>query len=196
MGHNFYHFPQQLLMNNILTKQKSLIVAPASIFCGSLGAAGKTMIGCRLTALAMFAGLAMTFGVCVSEAAPLQPTQVRVIDNFEQLGIDNPSPRFGWVVNDPARGAVQSAYQIIVARSQPAFDNAGDVVWDSGKVASSEQYGVMYAGAALEKTTKYWWKVRTSGCAGAGFALERCPPLHHVFLQAGGLERAGRLDWR
>ena len=117
------------------------------------------MIFCRLTVLATFACLAMTFSA--SEAAPLQPTEARIIDNFEQLGIDAPTPRFGWVVNDTARGAVQSAYQIIVARSPAALDNASDVAWDSGKIVSSQQYGVAYAGPALEKTTQYSWKVRT-----------------------------------
>ena len=116
---------------------------------------------CRLPILAMFAGLAMTYLASTSVAAPLQPTQARIIDNFEQLGIDTPAPRFGWVVNDPARGAVQSAYQIIVARSPAALDKAGDLVWDSGKVVSSQQHGVVYAGGPLEKTTGYWWKVRT-----------------------------------
>ncbi len=119
------------------------------------------MIVCRLTIPAMFAGLAMSFGVSVLEAAPLPPTQTRIIDNFEQLGIDTATPRFGWVVSDPARGAVQSAYQIIVARDRAALDNARDLVWDSGKVVSSAQYGVVYAGGALERTTEYWWKVRT-----------------------------------
>ncbi len=113
----------------------------------------------RLTVLAMFAGLATT--VLASKAAPLQPAQARIIDNFEQLGIDTATPRFGWVVNDPARSAVQSAYQIIVARSQAALDNANDLVWNSGKVVSAQQSGVVYAGGALEMTTEYWWKVRT-----------------------------------
>lgn len=109
----------------------------------------------------MVASFAMTFGESALEAAPLQPTEARIIDNFEQLGIDTATPRFGWVVNDSARGAVQSAYQIIVARSKAVLDNANDVLWDSGKVASSQQHGVVYAGRALEKTTEYWWKVRT-----------------------------------
>ncbi len=118
------------------------------------------MLFYRLTVVAMFAGLTMAIGGAVL-AAPLQPTEARIIDNFEQLGIDTATPRFGWVVNDPTRGAVQSAYQIMVARSPAGLDNASDVVWDSGKVVSSEQYGVVYAGKSLDKTTEYWWKVRT-----------------------------------
>ncbi len=119
------------------------------------------MIVRRLTVLAIITGLAMTSWESVLEAAPLQPTETRIIDNFDQLGIDTATPRFGWVVNDSSRGAVQSAYQIIAARSPGALDSASGLVWDSGKVVSSQQYGVVYAGRALEKTTEYWWKVRT-----------------------------------
>jgi len=115
----------------------------------------------RLTGLAMIAGLAITLWESALEAASSQPTETRIIDNFDQLGIDTTAPRFGWLVNDPARGAVQSAYQIIVAPSKTALPSERDSVWDSGKVISSQQYGVVYAGAALEKTTEYWWKVRT-----------------------------------
>ena len=89
------------------------------------------------------------------------PTQTRIIDNFEQLGVDVQSPRFGWVVNDTARAETQTAYQIIVATDEAAIAANQGALWDSGKVASSQQYGVTYAGPALAKTTKYWWKVRT-----------------------------------
>ncbi len=37
-------------------------------------------------------------------AAPSPPGETRVIDNFEQLGIDTRKPRFGWIGTDPARG--------------------------------------------------------------------------------------------
>src|SRR4051794_7923731 len=96
----------------------------------------------RLTVVSMMTGLAMALGASVLEAAPLKPIETRIIDNFEQLGIDTATPRFGWVVSDPARGAVQSAYQIVVAPSQATLDGATGLVWDSGKVASSQQYGV------------------------------------------------------
>lgn len=115
----------------------------------------------RMTFLAMLAALAIACGEPALRAAPLSPRDTRVVDNFEQLGIDTATPRFGWVVNDSARGAVQSAYQIVVARSLGELDNAGEAVWDSGKVVSSKQHGVAYAGRPLEKTTEYWWKVRT-----------------------------------
>ena len=90
-----------------------------------------------------------------------QPTQTRILDNFEQLGVDVPAPRFAWVVNDTARSEAQTAYQIIVATDEGAITANRGTLWDSGKIASAQQYGVSYAGRALASTTKYWWKVRT-----------------------------------
>ena len=89
------------------------------------------------------------------------PTQTRIVDNFEQMGVDVQAPRFAWVVNDSARAEAQTAYQIIVAADEGAITSNQGTLWDSGKVASAQQYGVAYAGPALAKTTKYWWKVRT-----------------------------------
>ena len=88
------------------------------------------------------------------------PSQARIIDTYEQL-VDVQPPRFGWVVNDSARGEAQTAYQIIVAADEATITANEGMLWDSGKVASAQQYGVTYAGPALAKTTKYWWKVRT-----------------------------------
>ncbi len=64
-------------------------------------------------------------------------------------------------MNDSARAEAQTAYQIIVAADEAAITANQGMTWDSGKVASAQQYGVAYAGPALAKTTKYWWKVRT-----------------------------------
>ncbi|MEO8616857.1 MAG: family 78 glycoside hydrolase catalytic domain [Luteolibacter sp.] len=93
--------------------------------------------------------------VPVHAAPPAAPTKTQLIDFFEQLGINTPTPRFGWVVNDPDRGEKQTAYQIVVA------DDAKKRLWDSGKVASAEQFGVVYAGPPLAKTSRYLWTVRT-----------------------------------
>lgn len=72
------------------------------------------------------------------------------------LGIDNQHPQFSWRMEgagDPEQ-LTQIAYQLEVA------DEAGKVVWNSGKVDSGESVGIRYAGEALEATTKYTWTVR------------------------------------
>lgn len=71
--------------------------------------------------------------------------------------ITDARPRFSWIVNDPSRGAVQSAYEIAVSSSA---EGKGDL-WDSGKVASGQSIAVPYGGGALEPNHSYWWAVRT-----------------------------------
>ena len=77
-----------------------------------------------------------------------------------QAVITDPKPEFAWIVNDPRRGATQSARQIIVASSQENIDyNQGDM-WDSGKILSKQCVNVEYQGKPLWENSVYWWKVR------------------------------------
>src|SRR5579863_1623416 len=72
------------------------------------------------------------------------------VDNLENpLGIDDPSPRFSWQLNDPARGAKQSAYEVTVASQAAFLDEGKPDVWDSGKINSSESLHVHYDGPTL-----------------------------------------------
>ncbi len=94
---------------------------------------------------------------------PLAPTHLRCEYHVDPLDLGERKPRFSWEVVDPRRGAVQSAYQIVVVKSRqdlPASP-AGQTAWDSGKVASRETCQIEYAGPALESFQHYSWKVRT-----------------------------------
>ncbi len=76
------------------------------------------------------------------------------------LGIDVQQPRLSWAINDDSRGAVQSAYQILVASSEKMIrDDKGDI-WDSGEIQSDASAFVPYAGPALASGKRYFWKVR------------------------------------
>lgn len=94
-------------------------------------------------------------------AAPQTPSDMKIIDNFSSLGIDQAQPRFAWILNDNERGQIQTAYQIMVVTEDNNFENASNVVWNSGKQLSNAQYGIAYSGKPLRSTTKYFWKVRT-----------------------------------
>lgn len=74
------------------------------------------------------------------------------------LGIETPKPCFGWklVDADKTRGQEQSGYQIIVEKRL----SSGAVLWDSGKVESSQSLNVEYAGPALTSGNDCRWKVR------------------------------------
>lgn len=73
----------------------------------------------------------------------------------DPLGIDTREPRFSWKLVDPenTRGQKQSAWQIMV-------EDDGRVLWDSGKVVSSESVNNAYAGKALGSNQDCGWKVR------------------------------------
>ena len=77
------------------------------------------------------------------------------------------TPEFSWRFN-----GAQGAYQILVSSAVSELDNDKGSMWDSGKVASSEDSGIAYAGEKLGRNTRYYWKVRiwdsrdgTSACS-------------------------------
>lgn len=116
-----------------------------------------------LLRFAIFASLVafVVGGASAWAGVPAAPTETRLVDWFEPLGVDTQAPRFGWVVNAIDREEWQSAYQIVVAASQTDLDHHRGSAWDSGKVAGNQQFGIVYAGAPLQKTSQYWWQVRT-----------------------------------
>ena len=66
---------------------------------------------------------------------------------------DSPSPEFSWTVLHSDRGAVFSAFRMIVASDQ----NLTHVWWDSGAVWG-ESASVRYGGRPLESSRVYYWK--------------------------------------
>jgi len=86
--------------------------------------------------------------------APDAPTGLRTNYATNPVGIDTSKPLFSWLVNDSDRDEVQTAYQLIVSSEK------GEA-WDTGKVRSSNQNDIVYAGPALASRDIRRWKVRT-----------------------------------
>ena len=80
--------------------------------------------------------------------------------------INSDRPALGWVVDDPRRGAVQSAYQILVSSRAEILATDHADVWDSGRVASDRSVDVRWSGPPLGPGRAYFWKVRTWDAAG------------------------------
>ncbi|HET6668369.1 MAG TPA: family 78 glycoside hydrolase catalytic domain [Intrasporangium sp.] len=97
------------------------------------------------------------FGLGAAQAqpsrAPLAPADLTVDDTAAPLNVEG-SPQFGWAPRDKDPNEIQTGYQVRVSQ-----DDA--VVWDSGRVASSEQSFVGYDGPALDSGSPYSWTVRT-----------------------------------
>lgn len=106
-----------------------------------------------------FAAL-LTFHPGAADDGPMEVGYLRCEYRVAPLGIDIARPRLSWELHDRRRGAVQTAYQVLVASSPETLaDDRGDL-WDSGRVESDRSVHVEYAGRALGSRTRCHWKVR------------------------------------
>ena len=104
---------------------------------------------------------------------PRAPDALRTAGLAAPLGLGVDDVFFSWQLRDPRRGARQQAYRVVVSGPVVGSGSA-PVVWDSGKVISSDQASVPYAGPALAPDTAYRWTVQTwdaSGRAGPTAAV-------------------------
>jgi alpha-L-rhamnosidase len=115
------------------------------------------------------------------------PTSLRCEYFVDPLGLDCPRPGFTWMLDDPQRGARQTAYQIVVASSATLLEHDQGNVWDSGKVESDRSIHVVYEGPELVSRRRYHWKVRTWDRAGRTGAYSA-----PAFFEMGLLARS---DW-
>jgi alpha-L-rhamnosidase len=100
------------------------------------------------------------------------------------MGIDNPAPRFSWHLDDASSGACQRAYRIMVSKDSLDFD--GNLVWDSGHVASDAVLAI-YCGQELKPFTRYWWRVKCEDREGAEV------PSEIAFFETGMMDQS---NWR
>lgn len=76
------------------------------------------------------------------------------------MGVDAPSPRLSWRLEDEGRNRRQTACRILVAQSRKALDaNEGDL-WDAGRIESDRSTLVEYAGKQLASRQSCFWKVK------------------------------------
>jgi alpha-L-rhamnosidase len=93
-------------------------------------------------------------------AASASPTGLKCEYKSDPLGIDILQPRLGWRISGVERGWLQTAYQIRVSSNLEALKQGKELLWDSGKVASTESTLRPYAGPALQSGKRYYWQVR------------------------------------
>jgi len=137
-------------------------------------------------------GLLLGAVALVAKAAPITgPVELRVDNLKTPLGIDDAAPRFSWQLQDPERGARQTAYELQVASQAKLLSENKADVWDSGRIASSESLNVHYAGPAVAASTRYFWRVRVWDAAGKPY-----PESETSWWETGLLtQSAWRGDW-
>jgi len=92
------------------------------------------------------------------EPTGIDALRVEYLEN--PLGIGELHPRLSWQLHSSARGVAQSAYEIRVARNEASLSAGEELVWDSGKLASSQSIQQSYAGPELQSRQRYFWQVK------------------------------------
>jgi alpha-L-rhamnosidase len=89
----------------------------------------------------------------------ITPARLTCEFRTDPLGIDNRYPRLGWVLESTDRGALQTAYRILVSSSRALLTaNSGDI-WDSGKMPGGRAASIRYEGWPLASHQACFWKV-------------------------------------
>ena len=99
-------------------------------------------------------------------AQALTVTDLRCEYRRDPLGVDILGPRLSWVLHSARRGEIQTAYQVLVASTAGILAADKGDLWDSGKIISSRNNQVEYAGRPLESRMRCYWKVRSWGADG------------------------------
>jgi alpha-L-rhamnosidase len=94
----------------------------------------------------------------------MHPVDLRCEHRRDVPCVDDPAPRLSWTLESSERDKRQSAYRIRVI--------GGDaLLWDSGRVESSNSVDVAYAGHALPPAAEFWWTVQVWDEAGEASPL-------------------------
>jgi alpha-L-rhamnosidase len=117
-------------------------------------------------------GFALSAASLIAQPAPKEagPAGLQVDNLKTPLGIDDPAPRLSWQLRDPARGAKQTAYEVLVASSVDRLLAGKPNVWDSGRVESDRSIEIPYGGPALKSSTRYYWSVKLWNAEGKPYS--------------------------
>jgi alpha-L-rhamnosidase len=133
----------------------------------------QSAIGCLVVTLFLLTVPAHGHG---TPAAPeksgseLTVDHLRVEHDENPLGLGIRAPRLSWWIHGTARGIVQAEYQIRVASTADDLTRGRRLVWDSGRVKSSESTFRPYDGPGVEPRHRYYWHVRVWDSKGGASA--------------------------
>ena len=89
----------------------------------------------------------------------MKPTQLQIKHYYSPLGVDTAKPLFSWLLEGEELGQQQTHYRIVLSERADSMATLDGLLWDSGKISSSEQLGIEYDGQSLQSVTRYYWKV-------------------------------------
>lgn len=92
--------------------------------------------------------------------APGTITALRVCGLDAPLALGDLHPRFSWLLDQPGIGARQVAYRLTVARAASDLASGTNLLWDSGRIATSQSVDIAYGGPALPSRSRAHWLVQ------------------------------------
>ena len=96
----------------------------------------------------------------VSVNAQLQVGSLTTDYKTNPIGIDNPVPKLGWIIQSDQNNTMQASYEIRAAQAPADLAKKKKQIWNSGKVASSQSIHIKYDGQALGSYQRVYWQVR------------------------------------
>ncbi len=93
----------------------------------------------------------------ISVVNALEVTKMTCEMMVNPLAIVFRQPRFGWQMKANENNRMQSAYEVEVYKQENGHRT---IVWESGKIISSQSQLVSYKGGELQAGIKYFWRVR------------------------------------
>lgn len=106
----------------------------------------------KRTALLLVLMLISVFGI--AQSAYVKDLKINQLSN--PLGLDDVKPHFSWKIESSKQSVEQTQYQIKVWTENT---NQKIILWDSGKVNSSNSIYIPYQGPPLESNQTYHWNV-------------------------------------
>jgi len=76
------------------------------------------------------------------------------------IGLETPSPRLFWKLEDERRNTVQTAYRIRCASSLAQLETEKNLLWDTGMVESDQSVHIEYHGPSLSSCQRVYWQVK------------------------------------
>lgn len=108
--------------------------------------------------------LAALFLAATAHAMTVDTLRIEYADR--PLALDVTQPRLSWVLHSPQRADRQTAYRVLVASAPQLLADERADLWDSGKIDSAENFGILYRGPTLKAGSRYYWQVRAWDAAG------------------------------
>ena len=90
--------------------------------------------------------------------APLAVVDLRVCALVEPLALGDHIPHFSWTLAAGPK-VQQSAFRVTVAGSAAELGNRSRLLWDSGRIASTNGCRIKYSGPAMPARSRLWWQV-------------------------------------